>query len=71
MVGYNLNMLKENALNIYTDGSMLPSPRAGGIGIVFAVINDAGDVEIIKDRDRPGYKGATNNQMELEACISA
>jgi ribonuclease HI len=32
-------MLKEQALNIYTDGSMLPSPRAGGIGIVFVIID--------------------------------
>jgi hypothetical protein len=62
-------MLIENALNIFTDGSMLPSPRAGGIGIVFVVINDAGDPQIIKQFDRPGYIQATNNEMELEASI--
>jgi ribonuclease HI len=42
-------MLKEQALNIYTDGSMLPSPRAGGIGIVFVIIDDGGDAKIIKE----------------------
>jgi ribonuclease HI len=41
-------MLIENALNIYTDGSMLPSPRTGGIGIVFVVIDEKGDPQIIK-----------------------
>lgn len=62
-------MLNERALNIYTDGSMLPSPRAGGIGIVFVVVNSNGDPEMIKQFDRPGYRQATNQEMELEACI--
>jgi ribonuclease HI len=64
-------MLHEDALNIYTDGSMFSSPRAGGIGIVFAIINDAGDAQIIREFDRPGYKQSTNQEMELEACIVA
>lgn len=34
-------MLFEDALNIYTDGSMFSDPRAGGIGIVFVIINEA------------------------------
>lgn len=64
-------MLKERALNIYTDGSMLSSPRSGGIAIVFIVINACGDPEIIKEFDRPGFKQSTNQEMELEACIVA
>jgi len=64
-------MLHENALNIYTDGSMFSGPRAGGIGIIFVIINDAGDAKIIKEFERPGYKQSTNQEMELEACIVA
>jgi ribonuclease HI len=64
-------MLKERALNIYTDGSMLPSPRSGGIGIIFVVINAGGDAEIIRSIDSPGFKQSTNQEMELEACIVA
>jgi ribonuclease HI len=64
-------MLHENALNIYTDGSMYSGPRAGGIGIIFVIINDAGDAEIVKESERPGYKQSTNQEMELEACLVA
>jgi ribonuclease HI len=63
-------MLAENALHIYTDGSSLPSPRRGGIGIRFLLIDSQGGEEIT-DSAHPGYKAATNNQMELEACIEA
>jgi ribonuclease HI len=63
-------MLREDALNIFVDGSSLGSPRAGGIGIRFVLI-DANGQEKIQDIQLPGYKGATNNQMELEACITA
>jgi ribonuclease HI len=62
-------MLHENALNIYTDGSMYSGPRAGGIGIIFVVINDAGDAQVIKEFERPGYMQSTNQEMELQACI--
>lgn len=64
-------MLFEDALNIYTDGSMFSGPRAGGIGIVFVIINDSGDPQIINEFEYPGYRQATNNEMELEACIKA
>jgi len=64
-------VLHEHALNIYTDGSMFSSPRIGGIGIIFVVINDCGDAQIIKQFERPGYKQSTNQEMELEACIVA
>jgi len=63
-------MLAENALHIYTDGSSLPSPRRGGIGIRFLLIDSQGREEIIDSR-HAGYRGATNNQMELQACIVA
>ncbi len=63
-------MLREDALHIFVDGSSLGSPRAGGIGIRFVLI-DANGQERIADIQLPGYKGATNNQMELEACITA
>lgn len=62
-------MLFEDALNIYTDGSMFSGPRTGGIGIVFIIVNDLGQPEIINQFEYPGYKQATNNEMELEACI--
>lgn len=62
-------MLDEDALNIYTDGSSFSGPRVGGIGIVFVIVNGAGDEEIVNEFDYPGYKQATNNEMELEACI--
>jgi ribonuclease HI len=35
-------MLAENSLHIYTDGSSLPSPRRGGIGIRFLFIDSEG-----------------------------
>lgn len=63
-------MLAENALHIYTDGSSLPSPRRGGIGIRFLLIDSRGNEEITDSR-HAGYEGATNNQMELQACIEA
>jgi ribonuclease HI len=63
-------MLAENSLHIYTDGSSLLSPRRGGIGIRFLVIDSEGREEVIDSR-HAGYKGATNNQMELQACIEA
>ena len=63
-------MLAESSLHIYTDGSSLPSPRRGGIGIRFLLIDSEGREEIIDSR-HAGYKGATNNQMELQACIEA
>lgn len=58
----------ENALTIYTDGSSSSKPRSGGIGIRFVLIDDLGN-ETIKDAEEIGYKGATNNQMEIMACI--
>ncbi|MFA6520360.1 MAG: ribonuclease H [Candidatus Paceibacterota bacterium] len=53
-------------LLIYTDGSSAPNPRKGGVGMRF--IFPGGE---IKDFTPYGYKGATNNMMELQAPILA
>jgi ribonuclease HI len=63
------DMVIENAVNIYTDGSSLSHPRAGGIGIRLVWINQDG-LEETEDFSPPGFTGATNNQMELHACIA-
>ncbi len=34
--------LDERAVNVFTDGSSLPSPRRGGIGIGIFTVDDAG-----------------------------
>lgn len=61
-------MVIENAINIYTDGSSLSHPRLGGIGIRLVLVDSLGQEEV-EDIHLPGYAGATNNQMELHACI--
>ena len=61
-------MIDENAINIFADGSSYPHPRRGGIGICLVVINSSGNEEVM-EVPLPGYHGATNNQMELQACI--
>jgi ribonuclease HI len=56
------------ALLIYTDGSARPkNPGNGGIGIRIKFPDEfyREDIDVI----RSGYKGATNNQMELKAAI--
>ena len=59
---------RDNAINVYTDGSCLPSPRSGGIGVRIVTFDGDGN-EVIEDEFVPGYRNATNNQMELLACI--
>jgi len=61
---------EENALNIYTDGSSLPKPRRGGLAALFLLINEDGEEETYEPTMH-GYSGASNNQMELEACVQA
>jgi ribonuclease HI len=64
-------MIYEDALNIYTDGSSYPKKgRTGGVGIKFIWINPRGE-EIEEDISPSGYQRATNNQMEIQACIIA
>lgn len=60
----------EDVLNIYTDGSSLGRPRVGGIGIRFVQIDSSGEEQVC-DIEMPGFRNATNNQMELYACITA
>ena len=63
-------MARENALNIYTDGSSYSRPRRGGIAIRYVTYDEHGN-EVVKDEVLPGHEGATNNEMELMACIKA
>jgi ribonuclease HI len=63
-------MVAENALNIFTDGSSFRSPRRGGIGVRFVLIGEDGQ-EVVQDVQFTGFANATNNQMELQACIAA
>lgn len=62
--------LDENALNIYTDGSSFQTPRRGGVGVRFVSVDDQGEEQTI-DWSPPGFRSATNNQMELKACTLA
>ena len=66
----NAETLDENAITIYTDGSSYQRPRAGGIGIVFVTVDEQGH-EVVEEALEAGYQGATNNQMELQACVDA
>ena len=61
-------MVIENAINIYTDGSSFSHPRSGGIGICLVIVNKEG-FEEIENISPPGFTGATNNEMELYACV--
>ncbi len=64
-------MIEEQTLNIFTDGSSYQKPRRGGIGIKLVYVDHNGKEEI---EDIPvfySFKGATNNQMELQACLTA
>ena len=65
-----MEYLDERDLNVYIDGSSLPSPRRGGVGIVF--ISEGPDGHWLESPyELAGVAGATNNQMELQACIDA
>jgi ribonuclease HI len=61
----------DDTLEAYTDGSSLPSPRRGGIGIRFVWCDEETGEEVIEDLSPPGYKGGTNNEMEVLACKTA
>lgn len=61
-------IINENTLTVYADGSSLSHPRRGGIGLIFVYVGSDGN-EVSEPQDIPGYKSATNNQMELSACI--
>ncbi|HBM46105.1 MAG: hypothetical protein UT05_C0007G0020 [Parcubacteria group bacterium GW2011_GWF2_38_76] len=61
-------MYDPNAVKIYTDGSAIPNPGSGGIGLIveFPESFDRGDFELSE-----GYFISTNNRMELMACLRA
>lgn len=61
--------IDSDALTIFTDGSSLPG-RRGGTGLVF-VGEDADGHPVEVDESPPGWAGATNNQMEIQAVIEA
>lgn len=61
----------QTRIEIYTDGSCIGNPGAGGYGIVTLRINDAG--EIIKKREASGFarEETTNIKMEMTAvCVA-
>lgn len=60
----------EGALTVFTDGSSLPKPRRGGIGIWFVYTDRSGN-EDAWESIQLGVAGATNNQMELLAVVTA
>jgi ribonuclease HI len=60
-------MLRNDAINIYTDGSAFSKPRVGGMGVRLVLV-DSDANEIVEDHVLDGHVGATNNQMELRAC---
>ena len=62
--------LDETALNVYTDGSCYEGPRRGGLGYLFVTVGPDGHPVLLEECPQ-GWKSATNNQMELEACIEA
>src|SRR5690242_9585520 len=61
----------ENALVIYTDGSLFPKGRRGGFGILFVHFDSVGNEMIIEEHAPPGIAGTTGNRMELQAVITA
>lgn len=65
-----MDSTEEGVLNIYTDGSSYSNPRKGGIGFRFVYIDKSGN-DTTESSSLPGYSGATNNQMELQAIIES
>jgi len=63
-----MNIFRKNTLYIYTDGSSLPKPRRGGIGIRYVYLDDF-EIEQRIDIEETGNQYGTNNQMELKAVI--
>lgn len=61
----------ENALVVYTDGSLYPRGRKGGYGAVFIHIDDVGAEKVVLEHAPPGVGSTTGNRMELQACIDA
>lgn len=60
--------LDEKAINIFTDGSSLQKPRRGGMGARIVWVNESGEEEVY-DYQPFGVINATNQEMEIKACI--
>jgi ribonuclease HI len=60
--------LRDDAINVFPDGSSRSGPRRGGVGFRIVTFDAVGN-EVHDDQWLPGYKSATNQQMELMACI--
>jgi ribonuclease HI len=65
-----MDNVDENAVNIFTDGSSYSNPRVGGMGFRIITINGEGH-DVVHDHQPIGVQSATNQQMELLACIEA
>lgn len=65
-----MDIVEEGVLSIYTDGSSYSNPRKGGVGYSLVYIDEDGEERSISSSIQ-GYSQATNNQMELQACILA
>ncbi len=61
-------MYDPNAVKIYTDGSAMPNPGRGGVGVIIE-FPDSFELDNIEISE--GYFESTNNRMELIACITA
>lgn len=68
--GPSVVSIDETAVNVFTDGSSLPSPRRGGLAFRIVTVDAAGD-EVLHDEVLPGYESSTNQEMELLAVIEA
>jgi ribonuclease HI len=64
-----VTVLNTYALTIYTDGSSYSGPRVGGFAMLFIFPEQLNRDSVALSP--PGYKKATNNQMELMACVEA
>lgn len=62
--------MRSDTLYFYTDGSSYSGPRVGGMGIVMVTVNADG-TDTVEEVPAQGHEGATNNQMELKACVEA
>ncbi|MPZ68304.1 MAG: hypothetical protein GEU71_02115 [Actinobacteria bacterium] len=65
------DFIDETALNIFVDGSSLPGPRRGGLGIRHVWVDAHGHEQSETEPFPYSHEGASNNQMELEAPIQA
>ena len=69
-VGMSAKALRDDAISIFTDGSSKQGPRRGGIAFRIVVTGEDGHEEV-HERNPHGYPRATNNEMELQACVAA